>query len=146
MKMTVGERISQLRNQKGYTLEYLADRLGMARQTIFKYENNIITNIPSTKIEEIASILQTTPSYLMGWDEESKKIEKPIDINLLDFSDVDIPIVDPIVAKDYIKRHHTVLHGGYVFDELSDNELIEMANKVRELRKVIRDIEAKKKR
>ena len=38
------------------------------RQTISKYENGIVTNIPSDRIEEIARILDTTPEYILGWE------------------------------------------------------------------------------
>ena len=48
--MTIGERIKNLRLKNNYTLDEIADKLGTSRQTIFKYENNIVTNIPSDKI------------------------------------------------------------------------------------------------
>ena len=49
------------------TQESLANKIGTTKQTIYKYENDIITNIPSDKIELIAKTLGTSPSYLMGW-------------------------------------------------------------------------------
>ena len=45
----------------------LADKIGVSKQTMYKYENNIVTNIPSDKIELIAKNLGTTPAALMGW-------------------------------------------------------------------------------
>ena len=67
--MTIGDRIKELRNEKGMTQEELAKCIDSTKQTIYKYENNIVTNIPSDKIEKIAEVLGTTPSYLMGWDD-----------------------------------------------------------------------------
>lgn len=52
------------------SLEDLAKHVGVARQTIQKYEVGVITNVPSDKIEKIAAALRTTPGYLMGWTEE----------------------------------------------------------------------------
>ena len=49
----------------------LAEKVSISKQTLYKYENDIITNIPSDKIEAIASVLNVTPAYLMGWDENS---------------------------------------------------------------------------
>lgn len=72
--MTIGDRIKKLRKDKGMTQEELAKYIDSTKQTIYKYENNIITNIPSDKIEKIAKALQTTPSYLMGWDDEQFNI------------------------------------------------------------------------
>ncbi len=67
--MTIGERIKEKRLEKRMSLEDLANVANVARQTIYKYENNIITNIPTDKIEAIANALGVSPSYLMGWED-----------------------------------------------------------------------------
>lgn len=66
--MTIGERIKRRRIQLGYSQTWLADKIGISKQQMYKYENGVITNIPSDKIEDIANALHCTPSYLMGWD------------------------------------------------------------------------------
>ena len=68
--MTIGERIKKLRKEKKLTLEDLASKVNTTAQTIYKYENNIITNIPSDKIELLAANLDSTPAFLMGWSAE----------------------------------------------------------------------------
>ena len=35
---------------------------------MYKYENNLITNIPSDKIEAVAKLGHVSPAYLMGWN------------------------------------------------------------------------------
>lgn len=65
--MTIGDRIKIARKKIGMKQSELATLTKISKQSIYKYENNIITNIPSDKIEAIASTLQTTPAYLMGW-------------------------------------------------------------------------------
>lgn len=70
--MANGERIKTLREQFNMTQDELADRLGTTKQTIYKYETGVVTNIPSDKIEEMARIFGVTPSYLMGWDEDDE--------------------------------------------------------------------------
>lgn len=72
--MTKGERIKNLREMRGLSQVSLADRIGVSKQTLYKYENNIVTNIPSDKIEAIAEVTGSTPSYLMGWDEETAAV------------------------------------------------------------------------
>lgn len=67
--MTKGERIKEARKAKGMTQEELAKACKTIKQTIYKYENNIITNIPSDKIELLASALGVSVSYIMGWPE-----------------------------------------------------------------------------
>lgn len=70
--MTKGGRIKLLREQKGITQEELAKLLNTTKQTVSKYENGIVTNIPSDKLDEIAKIFDTTPNYLMGWEDRSE--------------------------------------------------------------------------
>lgn len=64
---SIGQRIKECRELLKMTQESLANKIGTTKQTIYKYENDIITNIPSDKIELIAKTLGTSPSYLMGW-------------------------------------------------------------------------------
>lgn len=68
--MTIGERIKNRRTSLGISQVSLADKVSISKQSLYKYENGIITNIPSDKISQIADALDTTPSYLMGWDKE----------------------------------------------------------------------------
>lgn len=65
--MTVGERIKKMREKHNMTQTELAKRTSSTKQTIYKYENGIITNIPSDKLETIAHVLHVSPAYLMGW-------------------------------------------------------------------------------
>lgn len=78
--MTVGERIAETRNRAGLSQVSLADKINVSKQTLYKYENNIITNIPSDKIERIAKVLNVSPPYLMGWEDPASLIkEDPFD-------------------------------------------------------------------
>ena len=64
------QKLRELRLRNNLTQEELANMISTTKQTIYKYETGIITNIPSDKIELLAKALKTTPSYLMGWDEK----------------------------------------------------------------------------
>ena len=65
--MTVGERIKKVRNKLGMSQVDFADKINVSKQTLYKYENNIITNSPSDKIEAAARLGNVSPAYLMGW-------------------------------------------------------------------------------
>ena len=65
--MTKGERIRKLRDSAELNQVELAQKIGVSKQTLYKYENDIITNIPSDKIESIARVCGSTPAYIMGW-------------------------------------------------------------------------------
>lgn len=71
--MTVGDRIKALRQSKNIPQIELAKKVGVTKQSLYKYEKNIITNIPSDKIQLLADELETTPAFLMGWTEEKEE-------------------------------------------------------------------------
>lgn len=73
--MTVGERIRNLREGLNMSQVDFANKINVSKQTLYKYENNIITNIPSDKIESAAKIGNVSPAYLMGWDNNVGPIE-----------------------------------------------------------------------
>lgn len=68
--MSKGKKIKLLREALNMTQTELAQKTKSSKQTIYKYENDIITNIPSDKIMALAKALNTTPMYLMGWSDE----------------------------------------------------------------------------
>lgn len=68
--MSIGQNIRNRRIALDLTLEEVAKRIGTSKQTISRYENGIIGNIPSDKIEALSDVLRTTPAYLMGWEKE----------------------------------------------------------------------------
>lgn len=65
---TVGKRIKQHREAAGFSQVEFASKIGVSKQTLYKYENDIITNIPSDKIEAAANVFGISPGELMGWD------------------------------------------------------------------------------
>ena len=67
--MTVGDRIRKQRELLGISQTELAEKIKVSKQTLYKYEKNIITNIPSDKIEEISKVLNVSEAYLMGWED-----------------------------------------------------------------------------
>lgn len=70
--MTIGERIKYYRELIGMTQTELATRCHTSKQNIYKYENNLITNIPLERFTMIANVLQVKPTVLMGREEELK--------------------------------------------------------------------------
>ena len=75
---TIGERIAQLRDRRGMTQSELGDAIGETKQTIYKYEHGIVTNIPLAKVEAIARVLRCPPAILTGW-ETPEVIVPPVD-------------------------------------------------------------------
>lgn len=66
--MTIGERVKELRLDKGYTLRQVADTVGVSEATMQRYENGKI-KISTPMINKLASALGTSASWLLGEQE-----------------------------------------------------------------------------
>ena len=67
---TLYDRIKSRRTELGLTVEELAHKMGYKdKSSISKIENGK-ADIPQSKIAAFADALQTTPAYLMGWEEQ----------------------------------------------------------------------------
>ena len=62
------ERIRSRRLELGMSYQDLADKTGLSKSTLQRYETGFIKNIPLAKVEDLAFALQVTPEYLMGWE------------------------------------------------------------------------------
>lgn len=69
---TIGQRIREKRESLNMSQEELALKLGYkSRSSINKIEIDG-RSVPQNKIKDIAEALQTTPGYIMGWEDEVK--------------------------------------------------------------------------
>lgn len=78
----IGQRIKTRRKELRISADDLAKKLGKDRSTIYRYEKGDIENLPLDILEPIASALETTPAYLMGWQEIEKKADTISDVVL----------------------------------------------------------------
>lgn len=77
--MGIGIRIKQRREQLGLSQDELAKKLGYSsRSTINKIEKEI-NDITQSKIVAFADALETTPAFLMGWEDEEGIEKQPYD-------------------------------------------------------------------
>jgi len=67
--MSIGDRIKARRKAVGLSVDELAAKLGKNRATVYRYESNDIEKLPTTVLEPLAKALDTTPAYLMGWED-----------------------------------------------------------------------------
>jgi repressor LexA len=83
MEEGMARRIKALRQEKGLTLEQVADVVGVGKSTVRKWETGMIANMKRDKIADLAKALGTTPAYLMGWNEEDEeKKDSPSELQL----------------------------------------------------------------
>ena len=77
MEEGMAQRIKALRQEKGLTLEQVADVVGVGKSTVRKWETGMIANMRRDKIASLAKALGTTPEYLMGWEEKENSPSEP---------------------------------------------------------------------
>lgn len=103
--MTIGDRIKERRKYLRMSADELGKRLGKDRSTIYRYEKGDIENLPLDILEPIAEALETTPQYLMGWNEVQKKNDDITDIILeLRKDEVFLSICKSVYKMDNEKR------------------------------------------
>ncbi len=91
--MTTGERIKLLRKEHNLTQEELGAKIGVQKAAIQKYEKGTVKNIKRDSLIKLAKYLDTTPEYLLGWD------DTPQNANIVDESEfVMIPVVGRVAA------------------------------------------------
>ena len=100
--MEIHERIKARREELGLSVIDLAERLNVSRATVYRYESAEILNMGIDKIEPLAIALDTTPAYLMGWDEEEPAApSKPAGLQIRVYGT--IPAGTPMEAiEDYL--------------------------------------------
>jgi repressor LexA len=91
--MTTGERIKTLRKEHNLTQEELGSKIGVQKAAIQKYEKGTVKNIKRDSLIKLAKCLDTTPEYLLGWDETPNNLEYAEDSDL-----VMIPIIGRVAA------------------------------------------------
>lgn len=67
---TIGKRIKLQRKHVGLTQEALAEKLGYRNKTSITKIENGTNDIPQSKLYAFANALDTSVSYLIGWNED----------------------------------------------------------------------------
>lgn len=75
----IGTRIKNLRKNKGYTQQELADIIGKSLRTLQKYETGEI-EISIAVVNQLAKELDTTPTFILGYDTEIEPIRTLADV------------------------------------------------------------------
>ena len=70
----IGEKIKQARKDRNISAEKLASEIGVSPSTIYRYENNDISHMGIDKLKAIATVLNTSASILLGWDNEQTSL------------------------------------------------------------------------
>ncbi|WP_113674531.1 helix-turn-helix domain-containing protein [Vallitalea guaymasensis] len=94
--MTLGQRIKKRRLELDLTVEEVANKLNKNKATIYRYENDEIENLSITVLQPLATVLNTTPDYLMGWDGIQRTADAMDSLKVMLKE-----IYDSVIIKDY---------------------------------------------
>ena len=72
MKLTIQERIADLRHEKGLTLEQLAEATGLSRSALASYESDDFKDISHFAVTKLAKFYGVTADYLLGLTEAKR--------------------------------------------------------------------------
>ena len=115
----LGQRLQKLRNKKGFSLEYVGEKINKTKKTISRYENG-------EHRMEIDTIKQLCDLYGYSYEKLISEVQQEIS-NKNDnhqFNSVEEAIkfilAQPLVAN----------FGGYDLDKMTDEEILEFAEDV----------------
>lgn len=93
--MEIHERIKARRLALGLNADDVAEAIGVSRATVYRYESKDIEKLPLDILAPLAKVLKTTPSYLMGWDDDdtaspsqnppSERKDDTVQVHIMDF-------------------------------------------------------------
>jgi transcriptional regulator with XRE-family HTH domain len=66
----MGKRIHDKRKECGLSMEELAEKIGVNKSSISKWESGTVGDIKRIYIAKMAQIFHVKPSWLMGYDQE----------------------------------------------------------------------------
>ena len=89
--MSIPERIKELRTSKNWKLEYLAERTGISRSTLAKYESNDYKDMSVFVLLKLADIYDVSMDYLTGLSPNKKNSDA--DFSKLHLSDEGIEVL-----------------------------------------------------
>lgn len=132
--MRTGERIKNTRKIQGLTQKQLADKVHLTAQVISNIERSY-TTASSDDLARIADVLNTTPNYLLGKEENSNNYYE-----LTNKDEKDIAERLQVMIKDLENNAHYSKENGEMDDNTRELLIMSLENSLR-----IAKQEAKKK-
>ena len=85
IKLTLGERLKDLRVERNLKLETLAEQTGLSKSALSKYESDDVTDLSIYAVTTLAEFYGVTTDYLLGVTENKKRPDAVLsDLHLSD--------------------------------------------------------------
>lgn len=117
--MKIGERIKEIRKQRGMSVEEVAEKLDVSVSTLYRYENSSISKVPIDVIDRLCSVFGITTSELMGNAVETEGEELPTSFANAEQA-MAFMLKMPVLAA----------YGGYDIESMDEKTIVEFANEI----------------
>lgn len=124
----LGKRIRELRNSHNMTIKELSEKSGVGQSTISEIETGVAKNPKSETLSKLASALNVTVDGLLAekWDDEynpNGKLAKQVKFI------ESLKLNNPEEALKFILAQPAFMaYGGYDLNDLTEEEVMELAN------------------
>lgn len=123
---TIGDRIRIRREQLNLSQSELAQKLGFkSRSSINKIELDQ-RNLTQSKIKAIADALDTTPSYIMGWEE----LDQTVDLTVLKKEVQAVTVTSDMIQDQFGAVTAEALDLFVLLDDLDKGKILGMMNQM----------------
>lgn len=72
----MNNRLKKKRVQLDISAKEVSEKLGISKSTLHRYEKNDFDKMPIDVLKNIANIYKTTPTYLLGFEDEPMYLDK----------------------------------------------------------------------
>lgn len=128
------ENIKAYRLLSNMTLEEVANRLGVSKPTIQRYESGAISNIPPEKVEKLSEIFSISPSVLMGWNDDRLYFDFYTN-DIIDIANKYQIKIENELKNFYINfSRNNKEFGKNFYNELSKNIIYDFSNKISKIK------------
>jgi len=124
----LGKRIKELRKANNMTIKDLSEKSGVGQSTISEIETGKAKNPKSETLAKIANALNVTVDTLLveKWDDKyNQDGELAKEVKFVESLKLDTP---EEALKFILQQPAFMAYGGYDLNELTEEEIIELAN------------------
>lgn len=127
----------ELRNERLMSMEEVADLAEKSKSTISRYENNLVRKIDLELVEELASIVGTSPAYLLGMTDDRHYVPEVKTMQYLNDEELtNIFVTDDTLAPDIpegasvqvrkLDKNKDLTVGGYYYIQFNNKKVFRM--------------------
>lgn len=104
LSSVTSRRINELRVKHGYTIEKLAELVGVSKATISKWENGYVDNMRQNNVGRLAKVFGVSPTYILGYDEEDSIRESEFTTKYEQLSEDQKILIDNLIETFLSKK------------------------------------------